>query len=56
MILSKVVTGKYTLGNPNMKTPPPGFHSTVNSISQPTIFVVYDDAAAYPEYVIKFTV
>ena len=56
MILSKVVTGRYIVGNSDMKTPPPGYHSTVNSILPSTIFVVYDDAAAYPEYVIKFTV
>ena len=55
-ILSKVVTGRYIVGNSDMKTPPPGYHSTVNSILPSTIFVVYDDAAAYPEYVIKFTV
>ena len=54
MILAQVVTGRYTVGEEEMKTPPPGFHSTVDSISQPAIFVVYDDASAYPEYVIEF--
>ena len=32
-----------------------GFHSTVDSESNPSIFVVYHDAAAYPEYVIKLS-
>ena len=54
MILAQVVTGRYTVGNSKMKTPPPGFHSTVDNQEEPTKFVVYDDASAYPEYVIEF--
>ena len=30
-----------------------GCHSTVDYCNAPTQFVVYHDAAAYPEYVIK---
>ena len=30
-----------------------GCHSTVDKCDKPSLFVVYHDAAAYPEYVIK---
>ena len=31
------------------------YDSLVDNISNPSIFVVFPDAAAYPEYIIKFT-
>ena len=57
MILAKVVTGKYAAGNSYMdrKNLPSGCHSTVNNVSSPSIFVVYHDASAYPEYVIQYS-
>ena len=56
MILAKVVTGKYIVGNSSMdgKSLPSGCRSTVNSESSPSIFVVYHDASAYPEYVVYY--
>jgi hypothetical protein len=30
------------------------FDSVVNSVADPSIFVVFRDSAAYPEYVIHF--
>jgi len=30
------------------------YDSVVEDIQNPTIFVVFHDAAAYPEYIIKF--
>ena len=55
IILAKVITGEYQVGIRKQKTPVQGCHSTVNNQSAPSIFVVYHDAAAYPEYLIKFT-
>jgi len=56
IILAQVVTGRFTVGNSNTdrKNLPEQYHSTVNNIENPTIFVVYHDAAAYPQYIIKF--
>lgn len=54
IIRAKVVTGRYCRGSPSVKNTPPGYHSTVDNESFPSMFVVYHDAAAYPEYVIKF--
>ena len=31
------------------------YDSTVNDMGSPAIFVVYHDAQAYPEYLLKFT-
>ena len=58
MILAKVATGNYRLGDreTERKILPSNIHSTVNNMANPTIFVVYHDAAAYPAYVIKFTI
>jgi len=56
----RVVVGEYVRGDSSMKTPPykrgttEKFDSTVNDDNNPSIFVVYTDAAAYPEYIIKF--
>ncbi|XP_067945719.1 uncharacterized protein [Watersipora subatra] len=51
IILAKVVTGRYKLGNSSTTTTnlPTQYHSTVDSERNPSIFVVYHDAAAYPE-------
>jgi hypothetical protein len=56
VILSRVVTGRYIAGNSSVskKNLPPGVHSTVNSTDNPSIYVVYHDAAAYPEYEVQF--
>ena len=59
-----VLTGEYTLGTADTIVPPPKdpqkdrnvlFDSTVNNVQDPTIFVTYNDAQAYPEYLITFT-
>uniref|UniRef100_A0A7N6BPQ8 Poly [ADP-ribose] polymerase n=1 Tax=Anabas testudineus TaxID=64144 RepID=A0A7N6BPQ8_ANATE len=56
-----VLTGRYTLGNANMKAPPPRgtdptdcFDSLVNNQQQPAMFVIFHDDQAYPEYLITF--
>ena len=59
LILAKVLTGKFEVGKREMMRPvssknlDDGCHSTVDKCDKPSLFVVYHDAAAYPEYVIK---
>ena len=53
VIAARVMTGKIALGHDGLLEPPSGFDSTTNSTSNPTVFVVYKDFQALPEYVIK---
>lgn len=63
MYLAKVLVGKFTLGNSELKTPPPIepdrsdhlYDSVVDSLDLPTVFVVFHDDQCYPEYLITFT-
>jgi len=64
MILSRVLVGRFTGGNANLRKPPPLFpdedvygkcyDSCVDHISEPKIFVIFDSAQAYPEYLIEY--
>ena len=63
MYLARVLTGEYTVGNNSIIVPPPKnaqldqhvlFDSTVDNVANPSIFVVYTDAQAYPAYIIKY--
>ena len=51
MFLARVLVGKTTHGNSTMKTPPEGFDTTTDGQK---IFVVYHDAGAYGEYLIRY--
>ena len=60
--LVRVVVGEYCRGVKDAKTPDvrdPGtgalYDSTVDNLQNPNIFVTYNDAQAYPEYLIKYT-
>ncbi|XP_032438279.1 protein mono-ADP-ribosyltransferase PARP14-like [Xiphophorus hellerii] len=62
LYVARVVTGRYTLGNSAMKAPPARgadptdcFDSLVNNQQQPTMFIVFHDDQAYPEYLITFS-
>ena len=57
MILAKVATGRYYKGSSAVDRTKlrSGYHSTVNDEANPSIFVVYHDAAAYPEYVLNLS-
>ncbi|KAG2462363.1 PAR14 polymerase, partial [Polypterus senegalus] len=63
MYLAQVLIGKYTTGNSSMRVPPPIsqsnnndlFDSLVDSVPNPTIFVVFHDDQVYPEYLITFS-
>ena len=58
MMQTRVITGEWAVGKPNYKAAPykntvTQYDSVVDNMSIPTIFVVFHDAAAYPEYIIK---
>jgi poly [ADP-ribose] polymerase 10/14/15 len=59
MFLCRVATGEFCLGEPNAAVPRARigdilFDSTVDNVADPSIFVTYHDAQAYPEYLVKF--
>merc|ERR1712146_396371 len=59
MLLCRVLLASYTLGIKDAIVPLERdggilFDSTVNNLADPSIFVVYHDAQAYPEYRISF--
>ena len=66
MILTSVITGRYCQGHNNMKTLPyitgsatEQYDSAVDNCDkngEPQIFVVFHDSAAYPQYVIEYSV
>ena len=58
--ICKVLTGEYTVGDANMKVPPPKnpsknlalYDSLVDNEHTPTIFVAVNDYQAYPQYLV----
>lgn len=61
MILARVITGEFCLGTDDLLSAPykphsryEVFDSVVDDVSQPTMYAVFHDASAYPEYVIKY--
>jgi poly [ADP-ribose] polymerase 10/14/15 len=55
------LVGEFAQGKDGLKEPPlkPGstvmrYDSTVDDVNKPEIFVVFHDADAYPEYLIRF--
>lgn len=60
--VARVLTGDYALGYRGLITPPAKntsnstdlFDSVVDNIQHPTLFVVFSDNQAYPEYLITF--
>ncbi|XP_044039273.1 protein mono-ADP-ribosyltransferase PARP14-like [Siniperca chuatsi] len=62
MFVARVLTGIYTLGQNNMKVPPPRsdqrphdrYDSVVDRINNPNMYVVFHDNQAYPDYLITF--
>ncbi|XP_056316966.1 protein mono-ADP-ribosyltransferase PARP15-like isoform X2 [Danio aesculapii] len=60
MFVARVLTGHYTQGLGNMKTTPVRvalgqlYDSVVDNIQNPTMFVVFHDCQAYPDYLITF--
>ena len=61
MYLARVLTGTFTQGKAGLRVPPeqPGKHNVlydtvVNNVTNPKIFVVFNDCQAYPEYLVTF--
>ncbi|XP_027143708.1 poly [ADP-ribose] polymerase 14 isoform X2 [Larimichthys crocea] len=62
MFVARVLTGLYTQGTSSMKVPPPRnalqsddrYDSVVNRINNPSMYVVFHDNQAYPDYLITF--
>jgi len=57
----RVLTGRYDVGHRDLVEPPVRDHAThslydsaVNHVDNPSIFVVFHDAQAYPEYLVTF--
>lgn len=63
MYLSRVLVGDFTLGRAGLITPPAKssgnasdlFDSVTDNPARPTMFVIFNDIQAYPEYLITFT-
>ena len=57
IMLTKVITGRYCQGRHNMtwqEVSACGCYCSVDNYNDPREFVVYHDAAAYPEYIIEY--
>ena len=61
--LVRVLTGQYTAGHHSLIVAPPKdptknlnvlFDSVVDNVTNPSMYIVFQDAQAYPEYLIKF--
>ncbi|XP_063346030.1 protein mono-ADP-ribosyltransferase PARP14-like [Pelmatolapia mariae] len=62
MYQARVLVGDYTQGQKGLLTPPPKsgsasdlYDSVTDDTANPTMFVVFNDIQAYPEYLITFT-
>ena len=59
MFLCRVIVGAYCKGVKNALTPAVRhgsllFDTTVDDMANPSIYVTYNDAQAYPEYLVRF--
>ena len=53
VIAARVLVGNTMVGDSSMLEPLPKYDSTVNSLVDPSIYVVYKDFQALPEFVIS---
>ncbi|XP_056103818.1 protein mono-ADP-ribosyltransferase PARP14 isoform X2 [Rhinichthys klamathensis goyatoka] len=61
MYLARVLVGDFTQGNQGLPVPPAKssnsadlYNSVTDNINNPTMFVIFNDVQAYPEYIITF--
>lgn len=62
MFVARVLVGCSGQGRPGLRKPPEDptdprgrtFHSCVNSLQKPSIFVIFDSTQCYPEYLIEY--
>ncbi|XP_074857419.1 protein mono-ADP-ribosyltransferase PARP14-like [Carettochelys insculpta] len=63
MYLARVLVGEYCVGNQGLITPPSKnsadptdqFDSVTDNMTNPSMFVIFNDIQAYPDYLITFT-
>ena len=53
IFVTRVLVGKTELGHGALNVPASG-DTTVNDVNAPSIFVIYHDAQAYPEYLLTY--
>ena len=61
MFLCKVLVGQYARGQSSYKRPPAKaghalYDSCVNDVTNPSVYVIFDIAQSYPEYLVEYTV
>lgn len=61
MFLAKVLIGQYTTGEPSFKRPPLKsssstdlYDSCVDNMTNPSIFVIFKQEQAYPEWLVEY--
>ena len=62
MFIGRVLVGRIFRGDKETRRPPKDqsdpqkrpYHTAVNLTSEPSIFVVFDSAQCYPEYLIEY--
>ena len=61
MYLARVLVGDFTQGSGGLLAPPARntatadlFDSVTDNMASPTMFVIFNDVQAYPEYIITF--
>ena len=62
MFLGRILVGRIFLGDKSTRRPPKDlghpqekpFHSAVNSVTDPSLYVVFDRSQCYPEYLIEY--
>lgn len=61
LYVARVLTGRYGVGSPSLKAAPPRgsdptdrYDSVVDNQQKPSMFVIFHDDQAYPEYLITF--
>ena len=64
MFFARVLAGKCARGKPNFRTPPPlkpkdpygkCYDSCVDVTGSPSVYVIFETAQTYPEYIIEYT-
>ena len=61
MFLADVITGQFVQGREGMRFTPPisgstdSYDSLVDSINNPSMYIVFKDASVYPLYILTYT-